>query len=334
MRLLVLGGTVFLSAAVAEQAVAAGDEVVCLTRGRSGTVPTGVRAVTADRDDGVAAYAELGGGWDAVVDVSRSAPHARGALTALADRAGHWTYVSSCSVYARHDEPGADESAELLAPWEGPAAPTTYGESKVASEQAAQALVGDRLSVLRAGLISGRGDHYGRSAYWPARFARHGDDRVLVPDTPWLCTQLIHVHDLAQFVLDRARAGATGTLNVTGDPQPLAEVIDLAQQVAGHTGEQVRVDHDWLVARGVEEWMGPDSLPLWLPWDYRGFADRSNAAARAAGLLTRPLTEVFREELAYERELGLVRERGAGLSPAYEAELLAAWDRRVQRNRA
>lgn len=323
MRLLILGGTVFLSAAIAEQAVAAGDEVVSLSR--SGAVPGGVRPVVADRDAGAAAYADLDGEWDAVVDVSRSAPHARGALEALADRAAHWTYVSSCSVYAHHDEPGADESAELLAPFDGPGTPETYGESKVASELAARELVGDRVSILRAGLIAGRGDAYGRSGYWPARFARHGDDRVLVPNTPWLRTQLIHVHDLARFALDRARSGATGTLNVSGDPLPLSEFIDLTQRVAGHTGEQVRVDHDWLVERGIEEWMGPESLPLWLPWAYRGFADRSVAAARAAGLTTRPLADVVTEELAYERELGLLRPRRAGLTPAYEATLLTAY---------
>ncbi len=315
-----------MSAEIARLAVADGNSVVCLSRGRTGSAPDGVTWVGGDRDAGAAAYADLGGSWDAVVDVSRSAPHARSALQALSRRAAHWTYVSSCSVYAGNDEPGADESAELLAPYDGPGTPATYGASKVASELAAQQLVGDRLTVLRPGLISGRGDPYGRSAYWPARFARHGDDRVLVPDTPWLSTQLIAVQDLARFVLDRASTRATGTLNVIGDPLPLAEVIDLAQAVAGHRGEQVKVGHDWLVERGVEEWMGPESLPLWLPWDLRGFAHRSNAAARAAGLTTGPLDVLLTEELAYERELGLFRERRAGLSPAFEAELLAAWD--------
>ncbi len=114
MRLLVLAGTVFLSAAIASQAMADSDEVSCLARGHSGSAPDGVRWVRADRDEGGAAYEPLVGDWDAVVDVSRSAPHARGALEALGARTEHWTYVSSCSAYARNDQPGADESAELL----------------------------------------------------------------------------------------------------------------------------------------------------------------------------------------------------------------------------
>jgi hypothetical protein len=49
---------------------------------------------------------------------------------------------------------------------------------------------------------------------------------------------------------------------------------------------------------------------------------RSNAAARAAGLELRPLSRTTAAALAWERELGLDRERRAGLSPQRERELL------------
>lgn len=110
-----------------------------------------------------------------------------------------------------------------------------------------------------------------------------------------------------------------------GDAEPVAAIIDRAQQISGHRGEQVRVGHDWLVEREVDYWMGPDSLPLWVPWDLRGLGDRSNTAARTAGLRTRPLLQLTVEELAHERQLGLCRTRRAGLSPAYEAQLIASW---------
>ncbi len=106
----------------------------------------------------------------------------------------------------------------------------------------------------------------------------------------------------------------TGPVNVMGDAQPFFDVVDTAQAVAEHRGEQVLVTHDWLVEHGVDHWMGPDTLPLWVPWDLRGLGDRSNAVARAAGLTTRSLAELIAEELAYEGELGLLRERRAGLS--------------------
>ena len=50
MRLLILGGTVFLGRALAVHARAAGHDVTCAARGVSGAPPDGVRFITIDRD--------------------------------------------------------------------------------------------------------------------------------------------------------------------------------------------------------------------------------------------------------------------------------------------
>ncbi len=44
-------------------------------------------------------------------------------------------------------------------------------------------------------------------------------------------------------------------------------------QTAGHTGDLVEADDDWLAAHDVAHWAGPRSLPLWLPRDMPGFCD-------------------------------------------------------------
>jgi 2'-hydroxyisoflavone reductase len=327
MRLLILGGTGFLSAAVARVARDGGHDVTCLARGAR-LPPAGTRLLKGDRDQGHAAYAEVEGRWDAVVDISRTPRHVREALEVLGDRAGHWTFVSSMSVYAHHDDPaGSDESAELLPPLteDAPFDWETYGEAKVTCEQLCQAALGDRVHLNRAGLIAGRGDPTDRYGYWPAAFARSGGGPVLVPDVPRASTQVIAVDDLARWLVEAAESGVTGALNASGDPVPFQTVVDLARRAAGSTGEQVPVEPEWLVEQQVGYWSGPDSLPLWLPASYRGFAARSSDAAVAAGLRLSPLQDLMAECLADERERGLDRERLAGLSRAREVELLALW---------
>ncbi|MDR6987050.1 nucleoside-diphosphate-sugar epimerase [Paenarthrobacter nitroguajacolicus] len=327
MRILVLGGTAFLSAEIARQAVAAGHDVTCFARGTSTDPPDGATWVRGDRALGAAAYAELDGGWDAVVEVSRDPVQARDALDGLGRAASYWTFVSSCSVYADHSVPGADEDAELLEPLPAGEAgsPETYGESKSAIEQMTVALVGEKAHIVRAGLIGGPGDGTDRYGYWPARFAAD-TDTVLVPDIPDAPTQIIDVRDLAAWILRSAERGLTGTYNALGDAVRFADYIAASQRVAGTVEEDVvRPTEDWLVEHGVDYWAGPDSLPLWLPPGHDGFQARSNRAAREAGMSLRPWQETLAATLEDEKQRGLDRERKAGLSRATEQKLVALW---------
>lgn len=324
MRILILGGTAFLSSEIARQALAAGHQVTCLARGTAAQPPEGVQWVQADRSLGANAYDGAAGVWDAVVEVARDTVQAEGALAALAGRTGHWTFVSSCSVYADHSTPGALEDAALLPPLPAgtESTPENYGESKSAIEQATLAAAGDRAHLCRAGLIGGPGDATDRYGYWPARFARDNGPAV-VPDIAGHPTQVIDVRDLARWILDAAEKGVTGALNAVGDQVPFGDYIAAARTAAGYQGEVLTAPEDWLVEKGIDYWSGPDSLPLWLPPGHDGFCARSNLAARAAGLNTRPWQETVADTLQDERNRGLNRHRKAGLSPATEARLAA-----------
>jgi 2'-hydroxyisoflavone reductase len=325
MKVLVLGGTLFLSYATAAQAVARGHEVTCAARGASGPVPPGARHVPLDRE--TPSWSALTQeSWDVVVDVARYPSWVRAAVDALGDRARSWLFVSTCSVYADHSTPDQRAETSALLPPAGPDVDerdmSRYGELKVACEQVVRDRFGDRALVVRPGLIVGPGDPSGRFTYWPHRLAE--SPTVLAPGEPDDPVQVIDVRDLARWLVDCVERGLTGVYDATG---PVTKRGDVLAAVADGTGTEpklVWVPQEFLLDHGVEPWMGERSLPLWLPLpEYAGLLSRDVGPAVAAGLVVRPLEETARDTFDW-----LQQNPGAnitGLTAAEHRDLLHRW---------
>ena len=288
MKLLVLGGTRFLSREVATQAVARGWDVTCACRGESGTVPDGAAHLPWDRaDEAPAALAE--GAWDAVVDVARLPSHARRAVEATPG--AHWVFVSTISVYADNSSPAMEPLLDPITDdVDLSVDPEAYAGMKVACEQAVQSVAASSF-VVRPGLIVGPGDPTGRFAHWPQRLARGGE--VLAPGRPTDVVQVIDVRDLAAWLLDLAAARTRGTYDAVGQPILFG---DLLGQVAAGVGNDdpalTWVESAYLEEQAVAPWAGEGSLPLWLPRpEYDGMLAHDPSPAVAAGLRLRPLAE-------------------------------------------
>lgn len=314
-RVLVLGGTGWLGREIARALLSSGAEVTCLARGESGAVAEGARLVRADRRD-PAAYDRVRGDWDEVIELAYAPDLVEPALEALADAAGHWTLVSTVSVYARNDEPGADESAALVEPTDL----TRYPDAKVAAERASSARLGDRLLIARPGLIVGPGDPSDRFGYWLARFGRSGP--VLVPTAAGRFVQVIDVADLATWIVQVGLHGTVGTADAVGEPVPMADFFRLAAETAGYEGGLVELDDDALLTQGVNYWAGPRSLPLWLPVADAGFARRSASAFHRLGGRLTPLEQTVQRVLADELARGVDRDRRSGLTASEERAVI------------
>ncbi len=320
MRLLVLGGTVFLSRAVAVAAAGRGHDVTIACRGESGTPPEGVRHLALDR----AAGPPPPGEWDAVVDVARLPSWVRAALTVVPD--AHWVFVSTINVYPDTGTPGASPAALALHPpmttdRDLAEDPEAYGPMKVACEQLVESGSSSSMGV-RPGLVVGPGDPSGRFTYWPWRLARPGP--VLAPGSPVDPVQVVDVRDLAEWLVDSAEQRRTGTYDGVG---PVQRRGDLLAEVAAGVGVQqpdlVWADQQFLLDHTVQPWAGPRSLPLWLPLpEYDGLMTHDADLPRAAGLRTRPVSETARDTLAWLADHP--EAPVAGLTQEEETELLDA----------
>ncbi|GAA0527925.1 SDR family oxidoreductase [Paractinoplanes ferrugineus] len=321
MRLLVLGGSGFVGRAVAEEAVARGDEVTVFNRGLR-DAPAGVRVVRGDRlaPDGLAALDD-GRSWDAVVDTwSAGAGPVGRAARLLSGRAGHFGYVSSRSVYRW----GASMPLTERTPLADPADPG-YAGDKLRGEIEAAEFDGPVL-LARAGLILGPYEDVGRLPWWLERLARGGP--TLAPDPRALPLQYVDARDLAVFLLDAAASARAGAYNVVSEPghTTMGELLEVGNEVAGGRAELRWIDPAVIKAAGIEPWT---QLPIWFPpgpdHDFLRGADVSKAVG--AGLRCRPVGETVVDTWRWLRSLpGEAPQRPdrppVGLDPALERQVL------------
>lgn len=324
MKVLILGGTLFLGRHLVEAALARGHKVTLFNRGQTNPdLFPEVEKLRGDRDSSALSALE-GQSWDAVIDPSARVPRWVRELAEVAgDRIGHFTLTSSCSVYSDTSKPGIDEGAPVHtipdATTEEITSAETYGALKALCERTAEELLPGRALSVRAGLIVGPHDPSGRFTYWVHRIHRGGD--VLAPEPPDQRVQLIHARDLAEWILAKAEERQTGVFNATGPetPMTLEALLEECRSATTSDARLTWVGGAFLVESGVEAW---SDLPLWLGTDpaVRGFLSVDISKALAAGLRFRPLADTIRETLANAHTTP-----EAGLDPDRERELLEMW---------
>ncbi len=346
LRLLILGGTVFLGRHLVASALQAGHQLTLFNRGKSNPSLYGgrlspenpaVEQIFGDRQ--VDLDVLKGRHFDAVIDTCGYNPvDVEKSCLTLESCAERYIFVSSISVYKTEGlPPGASLSeaspvvAQPLPPEEG-----NYATEKALCEAAVSKIFARRALILRPGLIVGPYDPTDRFTYWIRRIRRGG--LVLAPGAPTRQVQFIDGRDLADFIITLAQAGESGIFNGVGPDKPLTmqELLLSIKDRLAHTSESLSdtanfswVNDQALLKMDVAPWM---EMPLWLPE-----ADETAAMLRvstekslAAGLKIRPLVDTIDDTNTFDLGRGPDYEAKAGLVSEKETSILSSFNPGMQ----
>lgn len=243
LKILLIGGSGFVSGTLAQKALTAGHQLWAVTRGQR-TLADGVKPITVDRSDRTAfadALTAQSVDWDLVVDcIGYSPADAEQDLITFRERARHFVFISTDFVYdpAQRTFPQPEDAGHYLA--------DGYGGKK---RQAELVFVdGDagpmQWTVVRPCHIYGPGSllgclpEHGRDAQLIDRI-RRGDRLRLVGGGHFL-QQPIFAADLAETILSCAGnpAAHRGIFNVAGpDIVESRRYYEIIGEILGQTVE-------------------------------------------------------------------------------------------------
>jgi 2'-hydroxyisoflavone reductase len=339
VKLLVIGGTKYVGRSIVDAALAAGHDVTLFNRGLSnpGLFPD-VERLAGDRQEEAGLALLRGREWDAAIDtIGYDHRVVRKTLDVLAGSVGHYTFVSSVSVYKDFSAPNDEEApkGELLGdpdvplgrPYGGSA---HYGPMKVLAEQAVAAAFPDRWSSVR--LTIGVGPRFIGAAsalgivYWARRVRDF--ESVLVPGPPDRAVDFIDVRDMAAFAVGGAETGRVGAFNMAVPRTTILDALTLCMGIYGTRPELVFAGGGWLVEQGVAQ---NRELPWWIEGERYAYhfgvvADK----AVAAGLRTRPIAESIGDSVAWADDHAPAP---AAQAPTQAGQSAGYWDAQLARDR-
>lgn len=334
LSILILGGTGFIGPNQVRYALDRGHDVTLFNRGKTnpGLFPK-VKKLIGDRNLPDGHNVLRGKKYDVVIDNPTTLPQwVKGAGEALKGNVGHYIFVSTISVFSDYSKP-VDENGPLNepggmdVPFDQARVGANYGKLKVRSEMEAKTQFGDKVTIVRPGLIVGPGDLSDRFSYWPVRIDKGGE--IMAPGAPTDPVQYVDARDLSEWIIRLAEGGVYGTFNATGPKSPtnIAEMLYGIKAVTTSDAHFNWVDADFLAENKVRGW---SDMPVWMAprGSTAAFARVNCAKAYAAGLTFRPLAVTAKDTLEWyhTRPAAEQEKAAAGLAPDKEKTVLAAWN--------
>ncbi|MFA1821095.1 NAD-dependent epimerase/dehydratase family protein [Virgibacillus oceani] len=315
MKVLLLGGTLFLGKHIAEQALNKGMDITLFNRGKTNPEflkeVKDVKHIVGDRS--TVDIEKLKDNWDVVIDISgRDPDDVQRSVDQLKDRCNTYVFISSISAYKGLDKGPVFELNALKELDKG-----DYGSNKATCEVIVNNDFYNNSLIIRPGLIVGPDDPTDRFTYWPWRMNQGG--RILVPKiSKSKKVQFIDVRDLASWIIEIVDKGVKGTFNAVGPKETLGFrdfLLSCNKLVSPENTELYWVEEPILQENQIQPWL---ELPFWLPdsLNMNGMMCANSDKAIEAGLSFRPMKEIIMDTLEWslhERngrwEAGLGREK-------------------------
>src|SRR5216684_2280699 len=255
MKVLVIGGTLFIGRLLVQELLKAGHSVSILHRKRTHPFSKRVENLVADRNDTAAVRRAIGARrfeavFDNVYDWERgtTAAQVEGTALALGDNLERYVFMSSVAAYGdglNHYE------SEPLAPDNHPEA---YVRNKAMTERALLRLHrknGFPVVTLRPPFVFGLENPFYREAFFWDRM-RAGRP-IIIPGDGTRLMQFVYVKDLVRALVRSIEVdAAVGEAFNIGNPKPLTQVESVREmaRTPGKKPELVRVPREKIAAAG------------------------------------------------------------------------------------
>ena len=330
MRILVIGGTIFLGRYIVKEAIERGHDVTLFNRGKHNPhLFPDIEKIKGDRTQDLKKLANKT--WDVVIDTCGYVPRiVHESAKYLHNYVNNYVFISTVSVYndqkeerITEDYPVGKLENEKTEDVDG----TTYGPLKALCEKQVIDMFNSHSLIIRPGLIVGPHDPTNRFTYWPVRIARGGN--VIAPGNPENPIQIIDVRDLAKWIITMVEFKRTGIYNATGPNYTLTwqKFLQIAKDAINPNTEYSWVNDKFLLENELEPWT---ELPLWIPYsdEMKGFNAIHIGKAIDAELKFRPLVQTLKDTLDWFKQGEFDAEEIFNTTLKKEAEILKKWKKK------
>jgi len=322
MRVLVIGGTLFIGRFLVRRLVEAGHRVAVLHRKAAHDLGPEVENLTADRNDAPSvAHAVAGRRFDVVFDNvydwerATSASQVVATVRALGGPLERYIFMSSVAAFGeglghRPEDPLVPDEYQIA-----------YCRHKASSERALFRLYAEEglpVVTVRPPFVYGPENPFYREAFFWDRI--EANRPIIVPDDGSRLMQFVYVQDVVSVCMKvMTDAAALGQAFHVANDQPVTQLQAIAAlaAAAGREPKLVFIPRQRIEAAGGSA-MGPEKLYFGEYWDVPPITMLVNETRRLLGFQPTDFAQGLRETYAWHRE----HRKTGPIDYSFEDELL------------